>query len=117
VLKALVVLLWPAGIAVILAVTALAAKRSGRSSPPATVTTNGHHDGDRLVAMRAAPSSIIGMLLILVVGAVAVYALTSVLGVLNVTIRVVAGPARTPGSETAPGLPAAMSGQPAQALP
>jgi hypothetical protein len=89
VLKALVVLLWPAGIAVILAVT----------------------------AMRAAPSSIIGMLLILVVGAVAVYALTSVLGVLIVTIRVVAGPARTPGSETAPGLPAAMSGQPAQALP
>jgi membrane-associated phospholipid phosphatase len=84
VLKALVVLLWPAGIAVILAVTALVAKRSGRSSPPATATTNGHHDGDPLVAMRPAPSSIIGMLLILVVGAVAVYALTSVLGVLIV---------------------------------
>jgi membrane-associated phospholipid phosphatase len=84
VLKALVVLLWPAGIAVILAVTALVAKRSGRNSPPATATTNGHHDGDLLVAMRTAPSSIIGMLLILVVGAVAVYALTSVLGVLVV---------------------------------
>jgi membrane-associated phospholipid phosphatase len=84
VLKALVVLLWPAGIAVILAVTALVAKRSGRSSPPPTATTNGHHDGDPLVAMRAAPSSIIGMLLILVVGAVAVYALTSALGVLVV---------------------------------
>jgi membrane-associated phospholipid phosphatase len=84
VLKALVVLLWPAGIAVILAVTALVAKRSGRSSPPATATTNGHHDGDPLVAMRPAPSSIIGMLLILVVGAVAVYALTCLLGVLVV---------------------------------
>ena len=45
---------------------------------------NGHHGGDLLVGMRAARSSIIGMLLILVVGAVAVYALTSVLGVLIV---------------------------------
>jgi membrane-associated phospholipid phosphatase len=44
---------------------------------------NGHHGGD-LVAVRSARSSIIGMLLILVVGAVAVYALTSVLGVLVV---------------------------------
>ena len=83
-LKALVVLLWPVGIAVILTVTALVAKRSGRSSAPATTPMNGHHDGDLLVAVRAAPSSIIGMLLILVVGAVAVYALTSVLGVLVV---------------------------------
>jgi membrane-associated phospholipid phosphatase len=45
---------------------------------------NGHHGGDLLVGVRAAQSSIIGMLLILVVGAVVVYALTSVLGVLIV---------------------------------
>ena len=83
-LQALVVLLWPVGIAVILALTALVAKRSGQSSPPATAPMNGHHGGDLLVGMRAARSSIIGMLLILVVGAVAVYALTSVLGVLIV---------------------------------
>jgi membrane-associated phospholipid phosphatase len=84
VFNALVVLLWPVGIAAILAVTALLAKRSGRSSPPATASMNGHHGGDLLVGVRAARSSIIGMLLILVVGAVAVYALTSVLGVLIV---------------------------------
>jgi membrane-associated phospholipid phosphatase len=84
VLSALVVLLWPAGIAVILAVTALVAKRSGRSSPPATAPMNGHHGGDLLIAVRAAWSSIVGMLLILVVGAVTVYALTSLLGVLIV---------------------------------
>ena len=83
-LNALVVLLWPVGIAAILAVTALVAKRSGRSSPPATASMNGRHAGDLLVAVRAARASIIGMLLILVVGAVAVYALTSVLGVLIV---------------------------------
>ena len=83
-LSALVVLLWPAGIAVILAVTALVAKRSGRSSPPATAPMNGHHGGDLLIAVRAAWSSIVGMLLILVVGAVTVYALTSLLGVLIV---------------------------------
>ena len=83
-LQALVVLLWPVGIVVILALTALVAKRSGRRSPPATAPMNGHHGGDLLVGMRAARSSIIGMLLILVVGAVAVYALTSVLGVLIV---------------------------------
>jgi len=83
-LKALVVLLWPAGIAVILAVTALAAKRPVRRSPPATAPMNGHHGGDLLVGVRAARSSIIGMLLILVVGAVIVYGLTSLLGVLIV---------------------------------
>ena len=83
-LKALVVLLWPVGIAVILAMTALVAKRSGQSSPSATAPMNGHHGGDLLVGVRAAQSSIIGMLLILVVGAVVVYALTSVLGVLIV---------------------------------
>jgi membrane-associated phospholipid phosphatase len=84
VLNALVVLLWPVGIAVILTVTALVAKRSVRRSPPATAPMNGHHGGELLVGVRAARSSIIGMLLILVVGAVAVYALTSVLGVLIV---------------------------------
>ena len=83
-LKTLVVLLWPAGIAVILAVTALVTKRSGRRSPPATAPMNGHQGGDLQVGVRAARSSIIGMLLILVVGAVAVYVLTSALGVLIV---------------------------------
>ena len=82
--SALVILLWPAGIAAILAVTALVAKRSGQSSPPATDPMNGHHSGELLVAVRAARSSIIGMLLILVVGAVIVYGLTSLLGVLIV---------------------------------
>jgi membrane-associated phospholipid phosphatase len=80
-LKALVVLLWPTGIAIILAVTALVAKRSVRRSPSATALMNGDNDGDLLVGVRA---SIIGMLLILIVGAVAVYALTLVLGVLVV---------------------------------
>jgi membrane-associated phospholipid phosphatase len=84
VLSALVVLLWPVGIAVILTATALVAKRSGRRSPPATARMNGHHSGELLVGERAARSSIIGMLLILVVGAVTVYALTSALGVLIV---------------------------------
>jgi membrane-associated phospholipid phosphatase len=39
-----------------------------------------------------------------------------ILAVFIATIRVVVGPARTPGTETAPGVPAAMSGQQAQTL-
>lgn len=83
-LKILVVLLWPAGIAVILAVTALVAKRSAQRSPVATAPMNGHHGSDPSVGLRATRSSIVGLLLILAVGAVAVYALTCLLGVLVV---------------------------------
>jgi len=83
-LKALVVLLWPAGIVAILAVTALAAKRSVQRSPVATAHMNGHHDSDPSVSLRATRSSIVGLLLILAAGAVAVYALTCLLGVLVV---------------------------------
>jgi hypothetical protein len=82
-LKILVVLLWPVGIIVILAVTALAAKRSLRRSPVATASLNGHHASDP-VGLRATRSSIVGLLLILAAGAVAVYALTCLLGVLVV---------------------------------
>src|SRR5580704_15142743 len=82
-LKILVVLLWPVGIIVILAVTALAAKRSLRRSPVATASLNGHHASDP-VGLRATRSSIAGLLLILAAGAVAVYALTWPLGVLVV---------------------------------
>ena len=63
-LKALVVLLWPAGIAVILTVTALVAKRSVRRYPLTTASMNGHHGGDLVVGVRAVRSSIVGMLLI-----------------------------------------------------
>jgi membrane-associated phospholipid phosphatase len=82
-LKALVVLLWPIGIAAILVGTALLARRmtSRASSSPAAM--NGH-GGDVVVARRTARSSIVGMLLILAVGAVAVYALCCLLGVLIV---------------------------------
>ncbi len=83
-LKALVVLLWPVGIGAILAVTALLAKRPVRSLSPATAPMNGHNDSDAVVNSRAARSSIIGLLLILSVGAVAVYALTALLGMLVV---------------------------------
>ena len=83
-LKLLVVLVWPVGIAAILAVTALAAMRSARRSPVATAAMNGHHGRDPAVSLRATRSSIIGLLLILAVGAVAVYALTCLLGVLVV---------------------------------
>ncbi len=83
-LKALAVLLWPVGIAVILAVTALVARRSNDSVLPATAPMNGHNGRDPAVGSRSTGSSIIGLLLILAAGAVIVYALTALLGVLAV---------------------------------
>ena len=80
--KALVVLLWPVGILAILVLTALSVKRWARAQPPVTVAMNGH--GDTLASLRAARSSIVGMLLILTVGALAVYAVMCLLGVLVV---------------------------------
>ena len=87
-LKALVVLLWPAGIAAILVGAALLARRRAGRVSPSPAAMKGHR-GDVAVNRRAARSSIVGMLLILAVGAVAVYALTCLLGVLIVH----AGPA------------------------
>lgn len=78
--KILVVLLWPAGIAVILVVTALLVKRAERRAP----ATMSAPSGEPPVSSRAVNSSVIGLLLILVVGAVAVYALTALLGLLVV---------------------------------
>jgi membrane-associated phospholipid phosphatase len=83
-LKALVVLLWPVGIAAILAMTALLARRSARRRPVGTVLMNGHQGNDPAVSLRSTPSSIIGLLLILAVGAVAVYGLTCLLGLVVV---------------------------------
>jgi membrane-associated phospholipid phosphatase len=80
--KALAVLVWPAGIALILLLTALAVKRRARGRPPVTAALNGH--GDMRPALRDARSSIVGMLLILAVGALAVYGVTCLLGVLVV---------------------------------
>ena len=79
-LKALVVLLWPVGIAAILAVTALVAKRSARRSSVTTAPMNGHQGNDPAVNLRTTRSSIIGLLLILAAGAVVVYGLTCLLG-------------------------------------
>jgi membrane-associated phospholipid phosphatase len=82
-IKALLILLWPAGIGAILAVTALLAKRSDSpASAPATAPMNGHNGSDPLVSPRSARSSIIGLLLILAAGAVVVYAVTALLGIL-----------------------------------
>ena len=83
-LKALVVLLWPVGIIAILGVTALAAQRSARRPPVATVDMNGHQGNDPAVSLRGTGSSIIGLLLILAVGAAAVYGLTCLLGLVVV---------------------------------
>ncbi|HET9969255.1 MAG TPA: hypothetical protein VFQ68_13555 [Streptosporangiaceae bacterium] len=80
--KALVVLVWPAGVGAIFLLTALAVKRWARDRPLATAPLNGH--GDTLATLRTARSSIVGMLLILAVGALAVYAVTCLLGVLVV---------------------------------
>ena len=80
--KALIVLLWPLGIVAILVLTATSVKRWAHDRSPVTAPMNGH--GDTLASLRAARSSIIGMLLILTVGAVAVYAVMCLLGVLVV---------------------------------
>ena len=82
--KALVVLVWPVGIGAIFLLTALAVKRWARDRSVPTTPLNGH--GDTLTALRTARSSIVGMLLILAVGALAVYALTCLLGVLVVHV-------------------------------
>ncbi len=81
-LKIFVVLLWPVGIAAILALTALLARRADSRS--ATAAAPNGRGGDTPVSSRTAPASIIGLLLILVVGAAAVYAVTALLGVLVV---------------------------------
>src|SRR6266567_2690145 len=78
-LKAFAVLVWPIGIAAILIATAFLARRPSRRTAPAAAL-NGHNGSDGAVASRSARSSIIGMLLILAVGAVAVFALTCLLG-------------------------------------
>jgi membrane-associated phospholipid phosphatase len=83
-LKILVALLWPVGIVAILAATAMLARRAGRTSPQASGPQSEAGGINSIVGLRAARSSITGMLLILVVGAVAVYALTCLLGVLVV---------------------------------
>lgn len=82
--KALVVLVWPVGIGAIFLLTAMAVKRWARDRSVPTAPLNGH--GDPLTALRTARSSIVGMLLILAVGALAVYALTCLLGVLVVHV-------------------------------
>ena len=82
-MKALAVLLWPAGIAAILAVTALLAKRSGGPAS-AAAPMNGRHASDPAVSPRSARSSIIGLLLILAVGTVIVFVLMAPLGMLVV---------------------------------
>lgn len=83
-IKALVVLIWPAGIAAILGCTALLARRSPRQGPTAPAHLNGHGGSHAALDTRATHASVIGLLLILAVGAVAVYALTALLGVLVV---------------------------------
>jgi len=81
-LKTLVVLLWPAGIVAILAVTALLARRPARHPVPVPAAVSGRGGHRVVAASRPARSSIVGLLLLLTVGAVAVYALTALLGVL-----------------------------------
>jgi len=71
--KGLIVLLWPVGIAVILAMAALAARRSAPARTSHAVAST-----------RSAWSSVVGLLLLLTVGGVAVYALTTLFGVLVV---------------------------------
>jgi membrane-associated phospholipid phosphatase len=83
-LEALAVLLWPVGAGVILAVTALLARRSDRSVSPSTGPMNGHNGSDPTVGSRSAGSSIIGLLLILAAGVITVYGLTALLGILAV---------------------------------
>jgi membrane-associated phospholipid phosphatase len=82
--KALVVLLWPAAIIAILAVTALLVRRRGQELVPATRQRHETTGNSVTFELRTARSSVIGMLLILVVGTVAVYAVTCLLGMLVV---------------------------------
>ena len=79
--RALVILVWPAAIIAILAATALLARRQARDPAPAIGPRPEDSGSDMAAALRATRSSIIGMLLILVVGAVAVYGVTCLLGV------------------------------------
>lgn len=88
-MAALVVLLWPAGLGAILAATAFLARRKGHFAPTAAAAMNGHGGSDPAFSSRSTRSSIIGLLLILAVGAVVVYALIALLGMLVVH----AGPA------------------------
>jgi membrane-associated phospholipid phosphatase len=83
-LKTLIVLLWPIGIAAVLALAALLAKRQAPRSSLAVASANGQHASDAGVNPRSERSSLIGMLLILTVGAIAVYGITCLLGVLVV---------------------------------
>ncbi len=83
-LKVLIVLLWPAGIAAILAVTSLLANRLGHPASRAIASMNGHDGSTPVVGPRSARSSIIGLLLILAAGTVVVFALTALLGILLV---------------------------------
>jgi membrane-associated phospholipid phosphatase len=83
-LQALAVLLWPVGLGVILVVAGLLARRSENSVPPSTAPSEGHDSSEPVVGPRSAGSSIIGLLLILAAGALVVYALTALVGVLVV---------------------------------
>jgi hypothetical protein len=88
--KTLAVLLWPVGIAAILAVTALLTRRSARrAAAGATGATGWDRSPGTAIGNRSTWSSVVGLLLLLTVGAVAVYALTTLLGVFVVH----AGPA------------------------
>jgi membrane-associated phospholipid phosphatase len=87
-LKTLAVLVWPLGLGAILVITAWLARRPARRAAPATAALNGHSGGDTSVTARSARSSIVGMLLILVVGALVVYGVTCLIG----TLAVHAGP-------------------------
>jgi membrane-associated phospholipid phosphatase len=86
-MKVVLILLWPAGIAAILALTALMARGARSPAPPATTgmgrtRMNGYLVDGPVVGPRSARSSIIGLLLILVAGAVIVYMPTALLGML-----------------------------------
>jgi hypothetical protein len=81
-LKALTVLLWPLGIAAVLALTARLAPRPSL----AIASVNDQHASNADVSPRSARSSVIGMLLILTVGAIAVYGMTCLLGLLAVHV-------------------------------
>jgi membrane-associated phospholipid phosphatase len=92
--KILLVLLWPAGIAAILAIAAPLAKRaapaapagSGPVTPPAAgrASRHGTPAGGRPAGLPPAVRSAAKFLLVVVAGAVAVYAVTALLGLLVV---------------------------------